>query len=166
MSVIPVPCALSPCLSAESCDAPCNNIGARRALSHNYFEVNLALNFQNSSERNCGQRAVSIITGIHVEVICQFLNKLKHTSSEDISGALRWFGWDCMIFEKYQRAVNFQNLPKLGILVCSAGRNLHAMAFFDKVVYDSSCGKFDLTPENMRKLKYVIKQCLKIEMPI
>lgn len=100
-------------------------------------------------ERNCGQHCVSMITGLPVSMISQFLKKSKGTSSKDVAGALLWFGYYCdPLMNKYKG-----KLPKLCIVHYANHWCLH----YDGMIYDSCChsGPYPLSEATFRIKHYL-----------
>jgi len=108
---------------------------------------------QRQKDRNCGQHCVNFITGLGIELISDFIGRNGGTSSKDLTGALRWFGYECEEYVRLKspRASSERKLlfmPQLGILNISSE---HWTILFEGYVFDSCLGKFRFIDIERRK---------------
>jgi hypothetical protein len=88
-------------------------------------------------KNQCGQTCVAIITHLPVEMICAEFKRRGGTTVKDVSGMLRWYGWESDV--TVTRLRDYRLLPQLCVMdLAVKGRSWsgHFAVFFEGTVYE------------------------------
>ena len=99
--------------------------------------------YQSYKEKNCGQIAVSVITGKSLDEITKMIGHSKGTTTKELVKVLRSLGYVCP-----DRCKPMKQMPKLAIAqMKNIGRKYgwHWVVIDGKKIYDGQCGKSDGT---------------------